>query len=129
MLFRSDAFILNFDYGSQKNCYHAACPNIASGFSTGKWDGIAAYWNHTINDQFRLSLRGEYFDDKDGYRTGVAQKWKELTATLAYMPANSVELRAEIRGDFSDKSGFVKTDGTSTAKNQQSVGIEAIYKF
>jgi len=124
----ADAFILNFDYGAQKNCYTAACPNITSGFATAKWDGIAAYWNHTINDQFRLSLRGEWFNDKDGYRTGVAQKWKELTATLAYMPAKNVELRAEIRADSSDKSGFVKTD-LSTAKNQQSVGLEAIYKF
>lgn len=125
----ADTIIANFDYGSQKDCTPGFCPTITAGKVDAKWNGLAAYWNHTISDQLRLSLRGEYFNDKDGYRTGVAQKWKEVTATLAYMPTKSVELRAELRGDFSDKSGFLKTDGSTTTKNQQSVGVEAIYKF
>jgi len=27
-----------------------------------------------LQDQWRLSLRGEYFDDSDGYKTGVIQE-------------------------------------------------------
>ncbi len=73
-------------------------------------------------------VRAEQFDDKDGFRTGVIQKWKEGTLTLAYMPAKSVELRGEVRSDSSNKSSFNQPNGT-TKKSQDSVGLEAIYKF
>ena len=126
----ADTIIGNIDFGSQKcDSTQASCnAYLPSKNSTGKWDGIALYWNHQISDPLKLSLRGELFDDKDGYRTGVEQKWKELTATLAFTPAKNVELRGELRYDFSDQSSFVKPDG-STSKNNTSLGVEAIYKF
>lgn len=118
----SDAlsFVVNMDFAKQKDA-------LGSG-SDAKWNGIAGYVNYTINSQWRTSVRLEHFNDKDGYRTGVVQKWKEATATLAYMPTKSVELRGELRADTSDKSVFVQTDGT-TKKSQQSIGLEALYKF
>ena len=50
----------------------------ATGGGTGsaEWDGFAGYFNYKIGDQWKTSLRGEYFDDKDGFKTGVVQKWK-----------------------------------------------------
>jgi len=39
-----------------------------------------------------------------------------------------VELRAELRGDSSDKNAFMQTSG-SPKDSQQSVGLEALYKF
>ena len=111
---------LNYDYGSQENA--------VGGTGKAKWSGLAAYANYQLTETWRLSVRGEYFDDKDGYRTGVAQKWKEATVTLAYLPAKSMEIRGEIRGDKSDQSSFTISDG-STSKNQSSYGLEALYKF
>jgi len=65
-------FILNVDWGQQENF-----TSLVDGSSIkAKWDGAAAYANYQVNDQWRLSVRAEYFDDKDGYRTGVIQKWK-----------------------------------------------------
>lgn len=120
-------FILNYDYGTQDNASGAA-PSTAS---KAKWSGLAGYANYQFNDQWRLSARAEYFDDKDGYRTGVVQKWKEATLTLAYLPpaVKNLELRAEVRGDRSDKSAFLDKDGVTAKNSQSSFGLEAIYKF
>lgn len=117
-------FIVNYDYGSQKNA------TLAAGNSgTAKWSGIAGYANYQINGQWRLSGRVEYFDDKDGYRTGVAQKWKEATLTVGYMPIKALELRAEVRADSSNVASFVNTSGTGSSKSQRSLGVQAIYSF
>ena len=78
---------------------------------------------------WRISVRGEYFDDKDGYRTGIEQKWKEGTVTLGFMPAKSAEIRLEVRGDDSSKASFVQTDNGEIGKTQYSYDVEAIYKF
>ena len=113
--------ILNFDYGTQDK----------AGLSGGKakWQGVAAYINHQLSEQWRVSLRGEYFDDKDGYRTGVVQKWKEGTVTLAYMPVKAWEIRGEFRADKSDKAAFLKSDGVTAKDSQRSFGLEVLYKF
>jgi len=122
--------VLNYDYGSQGN---ATLVNGTTG--TAKWEGWAGYANYQINDMWRLSLRGEYFNDRDGYRTVVApgmssgQKWKEVTVTLAYLPTKNIELRGEIRGDRSDQAVFLATDGITQKNSQSSLGLEAIYKF
>ncbi len=67
------------------------------------------------------------FDDEDGFRTGVAPQWKEVTVTLAYAPIDAVEIRAEARQDWSDVDSFVDTDG-SIDDNQYSFALEAIFK-
>jgi hypothetical protein len=118
--------ILNYDYGKQDNVgLITEGPNFDA-----KWNGLAGYVNYTVNDNWKLSLRAEYLDDKDGYRTGVVQKWKEVTGTVAYLPTKSVELRFELRADSSDVNSFVKSSAMGDdAKSQQSVGVQALYKF
>ena len=119
----SDALtlILNYDYGDQANA-------LARG-ATAKWQGVAAYAVYKINDQWQLVGRGEYFNDRDGYRTGVSQKWKEATLTVAYTPSKPWELRAELRADKSDQAAFLKSNGVTPTNSQRSFGIEALYKF
>ncbi|MEW6330112.1 MAG: outer membrane beta-barrel protein [Pseudomonadota bacterium] len=111
------SFVLNYDKGEQESV----------GGTTAKWDGIAGYVNYKLSDEYRLSLRTESFKDKQGYRTGTTQKLKETTLTLGYAPAKNVELRAEYRKDKSDQNVFTE-DGTAK-KSQDSLGLEAIYKF
>jgi hypothetical protein len=113
--------VLNYDYGTQDK----------AGLDGGKakWQGLAAYLNYQVNEQWRVSLRGEYFDDTDGYRTGVAQKWKEATVTLAYLPTKALEVRGEFRADKSDKVAFLKSDGIAAKDSQSSFGLEVLYKF
>lgn len=115
------ALVLNYDYGTQDKA--------AFDGGKAKWHGLAAYLNYQLNEQWRVSLRGEYFDDKDGYRTGVAQKWKEATVTVAYLPAKAWEIRGEFRADKSDKDAFLKSDGVTATDKQRSFGLEVLYKF
>lgn len=118
------SFTLNYDNGRQKNASTVA----PSGKATAKWSGVAAYATYQLSGMWRLAVRGEHFDDKDGYRTGVIQKWKEGTITLAYLPSKSMELRGEVRGDRSNVASFMKTDG-SASKSQFSYALQALYKF
>ena len=117
-------FILNFDYGQQDNA-----PLTSGAKGTAKWDGLAAYLNYQINDYWRTSLRAEYFHDRDGYRTGVDQTAKELTATVAWLPTREIELRLEGRADRSDKYAYLNKDRNDYKKSQNSVGVEFLYKF
>ncbi len=114
------SFVLNFDSGSQENAVTVG--------SKAKWNGLAAYVNYKLSDLWRVSLRAEDFDDKDGFRTGVVQKWKETTLTLAHMPSKNVELRGEVRYDKSNVSSFLEAGG-GTKSSQDSFALEAIYKF
>ncbi|MBA3731805.1 MAG: outer membrane beta-barrel protein, partial [Gammaproteobacteria bacterium] len=113
-------FVVNGDWAQQEDA-------VAPG-SDAEWKGIAGYANYQLTEQWRAVLRGEWFDDEDGFRTGVIQEWTEVTATLAYLPVDSVEIRGELRQDWSDEDSFVDTDG-SVDDSQYSLGLEAIYKF
>jgi Putative beta-barrel porin-2, OmpL-like. bbp2 len=112
--------VFNYDNGSQDNAVTVG--------SKAKWSGLAGYVNYQISDPWRVSVRGEYFNDKDGYRTGVIQKWKEATITLGYAASKSTELRGEVRSDKSDVASFMYSDGVAR-KSQTSVALEAVYKF
>ena len=114
---------LNVDWASQEDATATA--------GEAKWSGIAAYVNWKFSDQWRVAGRLEQFDDKDGFRTGVAggQKWSEVTATLAYMPTANTELRGEVRYDKSDvATAFNQPDGPAD-NNQYSMAVQALYKF
>src|SRR5450759_3342154 len=113
-------FVLNYDNASQENA-------VAAG-AKAKWNGLAGYVNYQINDPWRVSFRAETFKDADGYRTGIVQKWKEVTLTVGYAPTKSTELRGEVRKDTSDQAAFGYSDGIAR-KAQSSLGLEAIYKF
>lgn len=117
-------FVVNYDYGIQKNA-----PLGRGGTGTAKWSGLAGYANYQLTDQWRLSGRAEYFDDKDGYRTGVVQKWKEATVTVGYLPTKALELRAEVRADLSNVASFVDRSRRGSSKSQRSFGLQAIYSF
>lgn len=118
------SLIANYDGGWQTT---ATLPNGAN--NRAVWQGIAGYFNYTFNDHWITSLRGEYFDDQNGYRTGVKQAWKEITLTLGYVPIKNLEIRAESRHDFSNVNSFTTFHGGSTSNNNQSYALEAFYKF
>jgi Putative beta-barrel porin-2, OmpL-like. bbp2 len=123
--------ILNFDWDQQQNV-----PDTAGFLHDASWNAAALYVNYAINDQFRVSLRGEYLDDTNGFVTGAKQTLKEGTLTAGYSPVKSFELRAEFRYD---KSGagtptFFRTRqaiaaGTPDSDNLSEFALQAVYKF
>jgi hypothetical protein len=121
-------FILSYDWGKQDQ-HAAGNPNL-------DWNGAAFYTNYAISDQWRVSLRLEYLDDKDGFitATGISQTLKEGTVTFGYDPVKSFELRFEARYDKSTQPTFVRTltasQTTDTLANSQTgIALQGIYKF
>jgi hypothetical protein len=100
-----------------------------------KWNGAAVYFTYAFTPQWRITTRGELFDDKQnfhfaapGVTAGSGVKYTELTVAGSYMPSSSLELRAEVRGDRADEAVFIDSDG-STGKSLQSIALQGIYKF
>jgi len=91
------------------------------------WSGQAAYLNFKISDRWSASLRAERFDDADGYRTGIAQRWSEVTGTLGFIANTHVEIRGEVRGDSSDVQSFSTRRGNGASDRQYSVGLQVLF--
>jgi hypothetical protein len=123
--------ILNFDWDQQQNV-----PDVNGFLHDASWNAAAVYVNYAINDQFRVSVRGEYLDDTDGFVTGAHQTLKEGTVTFGYSPVKSFELRAEFRYDKSGSGTptFFRTEqaiaaGTPDSDNLSEFALQAVYKF
>jgi hypothetical protein len=122
-------FIVSYDWGQQEQ-HLAGNPDL-------DWNGLAFYTNYALSDQWRLSLRLEYLDDKDGFVSGLLgtpQKLKEGTITFGYAPIKSFELRIEARYDKSDKPTFVRTltedeSASPLADSQTGFALQGVYKF
>jgi hypothetical protein len=120
------SIVLNFDWDQQK----------FSDDTDASWHAAALYVNYAINDQWRVSLRGEYLDDMDGFVTGAEQTLKEGTLTVGYAPVKNFELRAEVRYDKSGSNTptFYKIRPTVTGQlpdsdNLSQFALQAVYKF
>ncbi len=113
--------VFNYDRGSQKN-------GLGQN-NSALWQGYAAYLNVGLGEKHSATIRGEVFDDQDGFRTGgTPQTLKEVTLTVACKQVEHLELRAEYRYDMSNQDVF--QDDKGVAKDTQStVGVQAIYSF
>ena len=98
------------------------------------WWGIAGYVVYDFNEVFRLAVRGEYFDDSDGFRTGTEQQLFEITPTLSIKPfcnkgkLDNLVLRFEYRFDHSNEDVF-ENDNSEFEDTQQTVATELLYYF
>jgi len=131
----TDPFSIGIEYLTlqQKNYV-----SLADGSTmTGKYSGFAGYITYMFSPKFRGTIRLESFDDKDGVRFGQpvgpgetngAQKFKEATLTVAYLPADSFELRAEMRQDSADQKSFSDSHANAS-KTMSTLAFSALYKF
>src|SRR6266853_2092707 len=110
-------------------------PGAGGTTTSAKYNGAALYVSYMFMPKLRGVLRAESFDDKNGFHFAPAApfatsdtKYKEVTATLAYLPNSSVELRGELRGDQANNAVFRNSDGT-TAKSLLTLAFQGIYKF
>ena len=122
-------FILNYDIGQQ-----SAVPAARNTTQSLKWNTGALYMNYAINPSWRVSLRAEQLNDKDGFVTGAPQKLSEGTVTFGWMASKNFELRLEGRYDKSDQTRFLKDINNNTATTtfddkQTSIAIEGLFKF
>jgi len=111
----------NVDLGSEEG--------LTTTGGTARWWGAAGYLRLGLSSSFALCLRGEYFDDRDGTRTGVAQKLKEVTLTPEYKVSPHLVLRGDLRVDVSDQAVYEDASGALTKKRQPTVSLNVLYLF
>jgi hypothetical protein len=119
--------IANYDNGEQLGGAGLGQP----AFGSAQWIGIAGYLNYQFNPLYGLSLRKETFNDKQGFRTGIAQRVQSNTATLSYSPGKYI-IRGEYRLDGSDGPNFTYTGlpaGALGRDHQNSLSVEMILKL
>jgi Putative beta-barrel porin-2, OmpL-like. bbp2 len=115
--------ILNYDTAHQTTAF---LDNL-----TAKWNGLAGYLNDQITPKWLLSLRGEVFNDVDGYRLffpGTSTTWHEATLTGTYSFNKNLSGRAELRSDSASDEIFEKPGYLSWGKTNTTFGLEAILK-
>ena len=115
-------FMANVDYAQENNDPHINGNN-------SQWYGVAGYAKYEFTDYFSASIRGEYFDDKNGVRTGIAQKLKEVTLTAEFKIAKDLLLRPEYRHDWSDRNGFDSKNVTFNQKTQDTLALGVMYTW
>ncbi len=130
------SLVLNYDYGKQEDA--AVGQN---GITDAKWTAIVGYINYQFTDEWRVSLRGESFNDDNSGKLGLfdipellnnttlvaSEKTKAVTLTVGYAPSANFELRGEVRQDKTDKEALI--DGNKTTDKQTFLAVEALYKF
>jgi hypothetical protein len=100
---------------------------------TSSWWGAAAYLNFDPTATFGLTLRGEYFDDKDGIKLhnlddGGGLSVFDLTLSGICKVGSNLTIIPEISLDNGSKGFFLKSDA-STTKSTVSAILAAVYKF
>jgi len=110
---------VNADYGEEEG---AVLPG-----ETATWSGVAGYLRATAAGPFSLALRGEYFADPDGARTGVPQFLAEGTVTPELRMSPRLFMRSDLRVDHSNRDAFEK--GSGNVARQPTISFEVIYAF
>ena len=110
------AFMANYDYGT----------DTVSGLKV-KWQGLALYTRLQATPYWAITPRFEWYDDRDGFTTGLAQKVKEITVTSEQKLGGKLLTRIEYRRDFSDQPYFSK-DGVAK-KSQDNITVGLVYTF
>jgi len=111
------SIILNTDYATEEKA--------AADGKDAKWYGFAGIAKYDVNDMFSMSVRAEYFKDRDGVRTGTSQSLKEITITPEFRVAKAIIIRPEYRHDWSDKEVF----DSGRKKSQDTIAIGVMYTW
>jgi hypothetical protein len=92
------------------------------------WQGVAAYAKFQANSWLAFSPRFEWYDDHDGFTTGLKQTLKEFTITSEHKLGEGFITRLEFRRDFSNEGYFPDHDGR-LVKGQNTLTFGLLYAF
>jgi hypothetical protein len=92
------------------------------------WQGLAAYARYQINGWLAFAPRFEWYDDHDGFTTGLKQTLKEFTLTSEHKINGGLLTRFEYRRDFSNEPFFNKPLDR-LVKGQSTLAFGIVYTF
>jgi Putative beta-barrel porin-2, OmpL-like. bbp2 len=110
---------LNFDYGWQNR------PISGS----DHWIGFAGALRFQLNKHIAISPRAEYFNDTNGFSTGVQQKLHEVTVTGEYKVVDGFLARLEYRHDGSNVPFFNRGNDPAVSQTQNTVTLGLIVYY
>jgi hypothetical protein len=113
------SLLLNYDYGTEK----------LLGGSRGQFQGFAAAARFQVSKKAAFSPRVEWYHDRDGITSGVAQKLKEYTMTGEYRLTEWAVSRLEFRRDMSNQPYFDRGHGLANARAQNTLLVGLIIHF
>jgi hypothetical protein len=113
-------FAINADYANETD----ALP--INGVPNREWWGVAVYTKYQLNKNWYVANRTEYFDDKNGARTGIKQQLWETTMTADWALSDPMHIRFEYRHDESDRKPFMEDRRTA---HQDTLMMQWLYKF
>ncbi len=111
--------LLNYDYAREDGA--------ALNGDLALWQGFAAVANYAFTDRLSAAVRGEWFEDHGGSRTGTMQTLYEGTVTGKYLITQHLYGQLEYRHDESQKGDVFPKD--SPGKVNSSTGPIPITKF
>lgn len=120
----------NYDYASEDDLIADPVTSLPT-VDEGNWSGHAVYAKYSINDQWSVSGRWEYFNDDDGVRvlSGTSADYWEVTGTLEWRPWKNLITRLEYRYDDSDRNVFFDHSVSGFSDNQSTISGEVMYIF
>jgi len=125
-------FMVNTDLAVEENARFAT---VTKGSRKANWGGVTGYARYKVNDWLEPSLRVEYYNDHQGFTTGVDQDLIGLTFTpniklgLGKSKGAVVLLRPEVRYDHSNKKFFSRGGHFRDTRDQTTVGVGVSYLF
>ncbi|GAA0529638.1 hypothetical protein GCM10009415_08780 [Chitinophaga japonensis] len=125
--------VLGLGYNGTYSRYHNTIEKNGNGEEpeSAKWWGSALYVNLDFTEDFGLTLRGEYFDDKDRLKTFASAteggRIMAGTLTFSYKTGNLV-IMPEFRIDNASRDIFNKHSGEATGTTSN-VLLAAVYHF
>jgi Putative beta-barrel porin-2, OmpL-like. bbp2 len=92
-----------------------------------RWQGAAVYARMTATSWWAISPRLEWYEDRDGFTTGVPQTLRGVTLTSEFNVENQLFTRVEYRRDVSNRPFFA--NASSSVKPQTTLTIGLYYVF
>jgi len=110
------SLMANTDYGRGDRAAGIAHPVF--------WTGVGGYVKYALNPRYAIATRYEYYDDHDGFTTGAAQNFNEVTGNFEHTLASHILTRFEFRRDISNRPTFVKGSNIPVmTQNTASAGL------
>ena len=116
---------INYDYGQNR---FANATNTGLG-SLAHWQGIAGAGHFQATSKMTATVRGEFFNDNQGFETGTAQKLKEVTLSSDYLVHPGLLVRGEYRHDNSNRNFFDKNQIPASVQGQSTFEVALIAFF
>jgi hypothetical protein len=124
--------MVNVDYGAEAD----AIPDGAHGAKRARWYGAAGYIIYELTPRWSAGLRGEFFNDRDGFRLGwsdprtnlpLGLNLREVTGTIRHKIADQLFIHFEYRRDFANHPVFGPPHVGK--RSQGTFSVELVYQL